>query len=133
MLSPVEAFRAACLRGDATAARDLLAAHPEARAHAGTLAAAARHNRLDAVRLALELGLPIDAREHGLTPLHHAARAGHLAVARELVDRGASLVARDPIYNGPPLGHARHFTDRWPTPERKATLRFLEERTPDST
>ena len=119
VLTPVEAFRAACLRADAPEARRLLAAHPEARAHAGTLAAAARHNHLDAVRLALDLGLPIDAREHGLTPLHHAARAGHLAVARELVDRGASLDARDPVYNGPPWATPNTSPSAGPPPSAK--------------
>jgi hypothetical protein len=85
VLTPVEQFRAACLLADESEARRLLAAHPEARAHAGTLAAATKHNRLDALRLALDLGLPIDApSEDGLTPLHFAARAGHLPAVMAL-------------------------------------------------
>ena len=61
----------------------------------------------------------------GFTPLHHAARAGQLAVAQELVARGAPLAARDKIYGGTPVNHASHFLEGWPTPDRKQTLDFL--------
>jgi hypothetical protein len=126
-LSPGEAFRAACLRNDADEARRIASIDPTAVEHVGTLHAAARHGRVDALVLALTLGAPIDARDHGgLTALHHAARAGHLDAVRELVARGASLTIRDPQYSGTPLGHAKHFAQRWPSPARDAVVEFLE-------
>ena len=125
-LTGEEQFRAAVLAGDEAEARRLLAAHPAAGSDPGTLTAAAEHGNLPAVRLALDLGLPIaGAGRDGLTPLHHAARAGHLAMAQELVARGAPLDARDAVYNGTPLGHAEHFLNGWPTPERQQTLDYL--------
>jgi len=125
-LTGEEQFRAACLAGDEPEARRLLAVHPGARGQPGTLTAAADHGKLPAVRLALSLGLPIDgAAGDGFTPLHHAARAGQLAVAQELVARGAPLSARDRIYGGTPLNHASHFLEGWPTPARKQTADFL--------
>jgi uncharacterized protein len=121
-----DAFRAECLRGDAVEARRLVAVDPTVAKNAGTLAAAARHGRLDALVLALSLGAPIDAVDHGgLTALHHAARAGHLEIAEELVSRGASLAIKDPQYGGTALGHARHFASRWPAPGRDAVVAFL--------
>jgi len=126
-LTGEEQFRAACLAGDEAEARRLLAAHPAAKNDPATLAAAAEHGNLTALRLALDLGLPIDgAGPDGLTPLHHAARAGHLAVAQELVARGASLDARDKAYSGTPLNHATHFQNAWPTGERQQVLQLLE-------
>jgi hypothetical protein len=108
-LNDRDRFRIAVLAGDEPEARRLLGDSPDA------LHAAARHGRLKALQLGLALGLPIDGRDRqGLTALHHAARAGHLEIVRELVARGASLVVRDPMYNGTPLGHARHFASRWP-------------------
>jgi hypothetical protein len=94
-----------------------------------SLFAAARHGRVDDVRAALEQGQPIDATdERGLTALHHAARGGHFDVVRELVDRGAALTIRDPLYDGTPLGHARHFASRWPTVQGAEIVAFLAAR-----
>ncbi len=42
------------------------------------------------------------------TPLHHAALAGHLAVVRLLVERGARLDLEDRLWRSTPLGWARH-------------------------
>jgi len=42
------------------------------------------------------------------TPLHQAALAGHDAVVRLLVERGARLDIRDTIYAGTPLGWAEY-------------------------
>jgi ankyrin repeat protein len=128
-LTGEEQFRAAVLAGDEAEARRLLAAHPTAGSDPGTLTAAAEHGNLPAVRLALDLGLPIaGAGRDGLTPLHHAARAGHLAVAQELVTCGAPLDARDAVYNGTPLNHVNHSLNAWPTPERQQTFDFLRTR-----
>jgi ankyrin repeat protein len=40
--------------------------------------------------------------------LHQAALAGHGAVVRLLVERGARLDLRDSIWQGTPLGWAEH-------------------------
>lgn len=121
-----EAFRAAILRGDESEARTLLAAHPEAARDAGTLTAAARHGNLAAVKLALALGVELDAVDReGLTALHHAARSGHVEVVRELIAAGASLAIRDPQYGGTPLGHAMHFAERWPSAGRDQAVAVL--------
>ncbi|HZT89646.1 MAG TPA: ankyrin repeat domain-containing protein [Stellaceae bacterium] len=46
---------------------------------------------------------------HGhATPLHQAALAGHGAVVRLLVERGARLDIRDTVWNQTPLGWALH-------------------------
>jgi ankyrin repeat protein len=75
------------------------------------LALAAQLGHVDVVRLLLEAGEDPNRYNpegnHGhSTPLHQAALAGHEAVVRLLVDRGARLDIRDTIYNGTPLGWA---------------------------
>jgi RNA polymerase sigma factor (sigma-70 family) len=53
-----------------------------------------------------------DARGHGdITPLHYAAQAGHIPVARMLLDRGADLEAVDASHRLTPLGWAAVFPD----------------------
>lgn len=94
---------------------------------ANALFAAARHGRRDAAERALARGASIDRLDRdGITALHHAARAGHLDVVRLLVAAGASLDVRDPLYNGTPLGHARHFAKRWPSEGTATVVAFLE-------
>ena len=123
-LRDAQRFQAAVLAGDADEAARLLAVDPSAIHTCDALHAAARHGNLAALQLGLALGVPIDRRDRqGLTALHHAARAERADIVRELVTRGASLDVRDPIYNGTPLGHARHFASRWPRdPEIVAVL-----------
>lgn len=119
-----EQLQVAILANDASEAHRL--ATVVSPLQAGALHAAARHGRIDALRLALDLGVPIDGRDRqGLTALHHAARAGHLDVLRELVARGASLTVRDPQHGGTPLGHAQHVAARWPHPPE--IVAFLEQ------
>ena len=77
------------------------------------LAFAAQLGQLDIVRLLLDAGEdpnrfnPKGAHAHS-TPLHQAAGAGHLAVVRLLVERGARLEVRDTIHSGTPLGWAEY-------------------------
>jgi ankyrin repeat protein len=75
------------------------------------LALAAQSGQVEIVRLLLEAGEDPNRYNpqgnHGhSTPLHQAALAGHDAVVRLLVERGARLDIRDTIYNGTPLGWA---------------------------
>jgi ankyrin repeat protein len=75
------------------------------------LALAAQHGHLEIVRLLLDGGEDPNRYNpkgnHGhSTPLHQAVCAGHGAVVRLLVERGARLDIKDTIYSGTPLGWA---------------------------
>jgi len=95
----------------ADAARLLASADPQSRHRA--LALAAQHGHADIVRLLLDAGEdpsrynPEGNHSHS-TPLHQAVLAGHEAVVRLLVERGARLDIKDTIYQGTPLGWARY-------------------------
>ena len=77
------------------------------------LALAAQLGRVEVVRLLLDAGEdpdrynPKGGHAHA-TPLHQAALAGHEAVVRLLVERGAAPGQKDKIYHGTPLGWAVH-------------------------
>jgi ankyrin repeat protein len=77
------------------------------------LALAAQHGHADIVRLFLDAGEdpnrynPEGNHAHS-TPLHQAALAGHDAVVRLLVERGARLDVKDTVYQATPLGWAKH-------------------------
>jgi ankyrin repeat protein len=93
------------------AARLLATADAESRRRA--LALAAQHGHVDIVRLLLDAGedpnrYNPDGNHSHSTPLHQAVLAGHEAVVRLLVERGARLDIRDIIYQGTPLGWAIH-------------------------
>lgn len=91
--------------------RLLPAANPESRHRA--LALSAQHGHVEIVRLLLDAGEdpsrynPDGNHSHG-TPLHHSAGAGHEAVVRLLVERGARLDIKDTIYQATPLGWAEY-------------------------
>ncbi len=95
----------------ADAAQLLAAADPESRHRA--LAVAAQHGHVEIVRLLLDAGedpsrYNPDGNHSHSTPLHQAVLAGHEAVVRLLVERGARLDIEDTIYHGTPLGWARY-------------------------
>ncbi len=74
---------------------------------------AAQHGHAEIVRLLLDAGedpnrYNPDGNHAHSTPLHQAALAGHTAVVRLLVERGARLDIKDTIYQGTPLGWAIH-------------------------
>src|SRR6185503_4476071 len=93
----------------ADALQFLAAADGESRHRA--LALAAQHGHADIVRLFLDAGEdpnrynPEGNHSHS-TPLHQAVFAGHDAVVRLLVERGARLDIKDTIYQSTPLGWA---------------------------
>ncbi len=77
------------------------------------LAMAAQNGHVEIVRLLLDAGedpnrYNPDGNHAHSTPLHQAALAGHDAVVRLLVERGARLDIRDTIYQGTPLGWAEY-------------------------
>jgi hypothetical protein len=106
----VDTFLDACARADHDAAKELLLRHPDLLAqltdedHAA-LVDAADHGRLDAVRLMVDLGFPVESRggEDGATPLHAAAASGSVDVVRLLLDRGADIEAPDATWQSSPL------------------------------
>jgi hypothetical protein len=77
------------------------------------LALGAQYGHAEIVRLMLDAGEdpdrynPPGGHSH-CTPLHQAAGAGHEAVARLLVERGARLDLKDVLWQGTPAGWARH-------------------------
>ncbi|MGE5813871.1 MAG: ankyrin repeat domain-containing protein [Acidobacteriota bacterium] len=77
------------------------------------LVLAAQHGHVEIVRLLLEAGEDPNRYNprgnHGhSTPLHQAVWAGHDAVVRLLVERGARLDISDTIYHATPLGWAEY-------------------------
>jgi hypothetical protein len=77
------------------------------------LALGAQFGHVEIVRLLLDAGEDPDrynssgGHSHS-TPLHQAAWAGHDAVVRLLVERGARLDLKDTLWHGTPAGWARH-------------------------
>ncbi len=65
---------------------------------------------IDAVRLMLDLGFPVEAREHnhGCTALHNAAWCGDPELVRLLIERGHPIDVRDPDHKSTPIGWAVH-------------------------
>jgi hypothetical protein len=120
--SPVDAFVAAALVADREAAQRLAGADPavidavRAR-HPALIMRAAVAKRLDAVSLLPDLGFDVNALgrqdapvdQPWETPLHHAASAGDVALARLLISLGADPDLRDKRYDSTPLGWARYF------------------------
>jgi ankyrin repeat protein len=111
-LSPVEELQAACMRADRPAVQRLLAndaALPGQLIEAcpGLLAKAAELDRIDAIRLLVEIGFDLNPTERR-TPLHEAAFNGNLALVRALIDLGADPTVRDPHFDSTPAGWAEH-------------------------
>ncbi len=77
------------------------------------LSLAADQGHIEIVRMLLDAGEdpnrynPIGAHSH-TTPLHQAAVAGHEAVVRLLVERGARLDMKDVLWQGTPAGWAEY-------------------------
>jgi peptide-methionine (S)-S-oxide reductase len=69
---------------------------------------AALNRRTEAARLALDAGADPDGGEDHATALHEAALNDDVATVALLLDRGARTDLRDRMWDGTPLGWARH-------------------------
>lgn len=106
----VEAAEAA----DETTLQSMLAADPGLRdEHAGLIPRLAETRNWTAIRLLVNLGFEVNGvTADGATPLHHAAAAGELAIAKLLVEHGADPNAREPQFGAQPAGWAQYFKKR---------------------
>jgi hypothetical protein len=106
-------FVLAALKGDRETIDSLCAEDPglleRMRAsHPSLMLRAAETGRWAAVPLLAELGFPVDGPD-GRGPVHHAAGIGNLETTKLLVELGADLDAKDPVYQATPLGWAEYF------------------------
>jgi ankyrin repeat protein len=125
----------ACEVGDEDLCQQLLAASPGLAAtltpdEQRKIADAAQENNLNAVRLMLEAGWPVDARgQHKATPLHWAGFNGNVEMTRLLLAHGAPVDVQDADFSGTPLGWATHGAEHGPhrkTGDFAATIETLK-------
>jgi uncharacterized protein len=108
-LDGLDAFSAAALRVDAAEVRRLAARHPEYLTAPEPMLTAARLDRVDAVRLLLDVGMSPDvATDKGERGLHAAAYANALGAAQLLLDRGAAVDPVNTEWDSTPLGAAAY-------------------------
>jgi ankyrin repeat protein len=139
----VDRFLAACIHADRPRAHQVLHELPglldrlTAEDHSA-MVDAAEFGNIEAIRLMLELGFPVNTRggEHGCTALHTAAGSGSAELVQLLIDAGAGLEALDATWNDTPLGWAivgsgmgrgDANSRRSPHPDFVATVRTLIE------
>jgi ankyrin repeat protein len=111
-LDDVQALLAAATAGDREAVQAMRAGDPTlverglAR-EPGQLIRAAGRDSVEGVRLLIELGFDVNARER-TAALHEAAMRGNLAIIELLLDHGANPNLRDTGYDATPAGWAEH-------------------------
>jgi ankyrin repeat protein len=112
-LDPVERFTSLCVACDEPGARAMLERDPDLlrRAPKDLVLRAQRGGRTQAVRLALELGFDPNAMDDNAA-IHGAGGSGDEAMARVLLQGGASLTLREPWYDGTGVGWADFFDQR---------------------
>jgi len=126
-IADTDLFLAACQRADRATVQERLDGDPglpgrlsEAQ-QAAALIRAAETGHVEALRLMLDLGFPVDARggDHGGTALHAAAYCGSAGAVRLLLDHGANLEARDATWDSPPLDWAAVGSGERPRTNRR--------------
>jgi ankyrin repeat protein len=113
-LGDLELFVSLCLAGDETAARALLQRSPRVidQAPKNLVQRAVGTKRIEAVRLALDLGFDPNFIDDN-APIHAAGTfAEREDILRLLLSRGASLKLREPWYDGTGIGWADFFDYR---------------------
>jgi len=110
-LDDVGRFIAACMSGDETAARAVLAAAPDLRARApqDLVHRAVWTRNIEAVKLTLDLEFDPNAIEDNAAIHHAGVLAERDDILRLLLNRGASLKLRDPWYDSTGIGWADFF------------------------
>ncbi|HEV7300754.1 MAG TPA: ankyrin repeat domain-containing protein [Tepidisphaeraceae bacterium] len=79
---------------------------------AATLRAAINSGDEKLVKWVLSRGVDVNqTNDHGATPLHEAAFAGHLPIVKLLVKAGANVHAEDDTYNAAAAGWAQHAAE----------------------
>jgi hypothetical protein len=111
-LEDVQVFLAAATGGDREAVEAMRDSDPTLVERAiarepGQLIRAAGRDSLEGVRLLIELGFDVNARER-TAALHEAAMRGNLAIIKLLLDHGANPNLRDTGYDATPAGWAEH-------------------------
>jgi ankyrin repeat protein len=116
--SPLELkLSQACELGDEEIFNDLLASRPDIASELSVedrrkVTNAAQDNNVNAVRLMLSAGWPVDARgQHGATPLHWAAFHGNVDLIKVILKHGPPLECTDFDFKGTPLGWAIHGSE----------------------
>ncbi len=108
-LDGLDGFTAAALRLDAAEVRKLAAQHPEYLKAPEPMLTAARLDRVDVVRLLLDVGVSPDVEtDTGERGLHAAAYANALGTAKLLLDRGAAVDPVNTEWGNTPLGTAAY-------------------------
>ena len=113
-LTDLQQFVSNCLAGDKNAARALLQQSPDLihRAPRNMVQRAVGTKRIEAVRLALDLGFDPNFIDDNAA-IHAAGTfAEHEDILRLLLARGASLKLREPWYDGTGIGWADFFNFR---------------------
>jgi ankyrin repeat protein len=104
-----DVFAAACLRLDRAEAERLASEHPEFLRSTKTIFEAAKRNNAEAVRLLIELGTSIEIEDKTKQrPLHVAAYADAVHVAKVLIERGAEIDPVETNWGNSPLDNARY-------------------------
>jgi ankyrin repeat protein len=113
ILDALHTFVAACVRLERDVVRAMVRDHPEYLASHLAIFAAAREDRVDVAEFLLDLGVSPDIEnDRKERPLHIAAYANSLRVARLLLARGADPDAVESSYQNTPLGSAVYYGHR---------------------
>ena len=102
-----ELFILDCLRLNRAGVEQALEKHPEYRQSPRALFRAVQDDRVEVVKMLLDLGFSVEQQDAaGQRPLHVAAAHNALWTAQLLIERAAEIDSVEPNWNGTPLGFA---------------------------